>query len=251
MNGCRKFQQEKNLNNFTVLIPVFKETEALKFSKDYFSELGITPQYALDSKRKSRQAEVERCVGRAVPVFENPENCIEANFRRFAALSPTDWILRIDCDEVPSLAALSFANQFATNSNWKIAGFPRIECVPSGATLAADVTPGFQHFTKFPQYRLFNRKRVWFRSGIHTPGYYLPRIQKAEAPPQACLYHLEYVFTSEQERDEKQKRYEAAGQSGSQNDDFRKWQTRSITSLTTEPVQDETLATAFKRFRRR
>ena len=75
--------------NFTIIIPVFEETDALSFSRFYFDALEVKPIYALDSKRSHRHGEVEALLGRAVSIYENPGSCIEANYGNLASLAPT------------------------------------------------------------------------------------------------------------------------------------------------------------------
>lgn len=111
--------------NFSVIVPVLNETDALQFSSDYFKSFGIRPIYALDSKRSARRAEVERLVQDDVTIFQNSGNCIEAGYEALAALSTTDWILRIDCDEIPNLAALRHCGDFVNNPSDIYCGFDR------------------------------------------------------------------------------------------------------------------------------
>lgn len=94
--------------DYTILIPVYDETTALAFSKFYFDSIGQRPLYVLDSKKAFRQKEVEEIVQQAVPIYSNSGQCIEAGYEQLVTQAPTDWIFRVDCDEIPTLEALAF-----------------------------------------------------------------------------------------------------------------------------------------------
>ena len=199
---------------FTIIVPVFEETDALVFSNFYFSKLGLQPIYALDSKRLSRRAEVEKLLNRTVAIYENPGNCIEASYQNLASLSPTDWLLRIDCDEVPNHAILQYCANFVTYPTDAYCGFDRDDLIwREGHVEKIKYAPLFVD----TQFRLFNRSRVKFLSRIHAPGFHVPKwklpfLPGWNAPRAARLYHLQRIFITPEQREEKLARYNAAGQ---------------------------------------
>ena len=225
---------------FTIIVPVFEETQALAFSNYYFNRLGLQPIFALDSKRRNRKAEVTKILGRAPLVYENPGSCIEASYDKLAALSPSDWILRIDCDEVPNAEMLRHCTHFVAKPSDAYCGYDRDDLLWRGGY--------FERLKYKPlfidsQYRLFNRSRVKFISRIHTPGFYMPKwkvpfLPGWNAPRTARLYHLQRVFITQQQRAEKLNRYNSENQQQTFNDwlarpdDSFKWRAFRDTAFT-------------------
>jgi len=188
--------------DFTIIVPFYKETTALAFASYYFGTLGIEPIFALDSKQIARRGEAEDIIGRPVAIYDNPGGFVESNFKQLAALSPTDWILRVDCDEVPNLKMLDHCARFVRRPTSNLCGY-----------LRDDLLWRRDHFDKLKfsalyfdtQFRLFDRTRVRFKHEIHTPGYHVPKwklplVPLWAAPPRARLYHLARTFVAPAQR---------------------------------------------------
>ena len=235
------------MNTYTIIIPVFEETAALLFSHAYFSSLGLVPIYALDSKKFSRRQEVEKLLGREVVVFENPGSCIESGYANLAALSPSDWILRVDCDEVPNAAMLQHCAKFVARPVDVYCGFDRDDLIWKG-----------DHFEKLKyaplfvdtQFRLFNRSKIKYVSRIHTPGFRVPKwkipfVPIWNAPSRARLYHVQRVFITPQQRAEKLTRYNGA----EQDQQFNDWLARPDESFTWRPFNDRQFTDLFARWK--
>ena len=222
---------------FSVIVPIFEETDALTFSNYYFNKLSLRPIYALDSKRIQRRAEVEYLLGREVSVYENTGNCIEASYDKLAALAPTEWVLRIDCDEVPNRAMIEHCSKFVARPTDSYCGFDRDDLIwRSGQLDRMKYEPLFVD----TQFRLFNRNRVKFLSRIHTPGFHVPKwkipfLPRWNAPQAARIYHLQRVFITAQQRAEKLARYNSAGQGPKLND----WIARPDDSFKWQPFADD------------
>lgn len=193
--------------DYTIIIPFYRETTALAFSRFYFEKLGLQPIYALDSKQAARRNEAEDILGRDVVIYDNPGGFVEAHFDRLAALSPTDWILRIDCDEAPNPRMLEHCAAFVKRPTSNVCGFDRDDLLWRG-----------DHFERIKysplffdsQYRLFNRNRVEFISQIHTPGYRIPKwklplVPLWHAPLSARIYHLARTFVPPTMREDRMK----------------------------------------------
>ncbi len=223
--------------DFTVLIPVFEETQALSFSKFYFDRLGVRPIYVLDSKRMGRRAEVERIVGQEVPIYNNPGKVAEANFEQFAALSPTDWILRIDCDEAVTAALIDHAGGHVQRSRGSIKGYNRRQMRWHEGGFQA-----VKHVIhRDIQYRLFDRRKVRFEHKIHTPGYKVPVLQMIPAPGVARIYHLQFLFESPELRQKKGELYRALGQA----EKFNRWFETPVDKFKWENLEDAQLTAAY------
>ena len=230
------------MKNISILIPIYQETAALSFSKFYFDQLGLNPTYVLDSKRIDRRNEVEALLGRSVAIYENPGSFAEANFQNFLDLADTDWVLRIDCDEVPNLAMLEHCKKFSARPTDHYCGFDRDDLIWQN-----------DHFDRLAyaplfvdsQYRLFNRNKVKVVEKVHTPGFHVPKWKLPfpiwHAPRSARLYHLQRVFLSYQQRLEKSARYDSGGQSAQ----LSLWNTRLDDSFKWKPMRDDALTNIF------
>ena len=193
--------------DFTILIPVYDETKALVFSKFYFDAIGAKPLYVLNSNRISRQKEVENIVQQPVPIYNNPGLFLEAGFDQYVAQAPTDWILRIECDEAPMPEALSFCREFIRQKRRGIGLFDRSELRWQADHFQEIIWPDYTG----AQWRFFNRSRVKFDHAIHTGGLKVPTLGRFKAPIAAQILHLDMVFNSQQEIEEKHAGYERAG----------------------------------------
>jgi hypothetical protein len=194
---------------FTLQIPVYNETKALAFSCCYFDRLGICPRYVLDQQCTSSAEAMLRKYVPEPAFFKNDKPFIEHGYQSFAESAPTDWILRLDCDEVPSPALFGAASEFVRNVEHGILGFQRHQVVWDGSRFKSAITDRFLASRQI-QYRLFNRRTVKFNPHIHTPGIHLEHI--AVAPPEAMLFHLSWVFLTREEREQKAARYDEQGQ---------------------------------------
>ena len=228
---------------FTIIVPVFEETEALEFARFYYQRLGLTPIFALDSKRQDRFAEVAKIVGRPPVIYNNPGHCIEAGYDQLAALSPTDWVLRVDCDEAPNTKMINYCARFVARPTDAYCSFDRDDLLWRETT--------FQRLKYKPlfvdsQFRLFNRRKVKFLPRIHTPGFDIPKwkvpfLPGWNAPASARLYHLQRTFITAQQRADKLARYNDQGQ----DQIFNTWLTRADDSFKWRSFNDATFTKLF------
>ena len=235
------------MKNISILIPVYEETAALSFSKFYFDQLGIHPTYVLDSKRINRRDQVEELLGRSVAIYKNPGLSIEANFQNLLDLADTDWVLRIDCDEVPNLAMLEHCEKFSARPTDHYCGFDRDDLIWQNNRFDRLVyAPLFMD----SQFRLFNRNKVTVVKKVHTPGFHVPKwklpIPFWHAPRSARLYHLQRVFITYEKRREKSERYNRVGQSSH----FDLWNTRRDDSFKWKPMHNNALTDIFLKWSR-
>ena len=194
---------------FTVQIPVFNETKALEFSIFYFDRLGVPARYVLDAQCTSETAATLRSLGREQCFFANDKPFIENGYENFAALSPTDWILRIDCDEVPSRELIDACCDFVRDNRYGVAGFERHQVLWRDNRLLTATADRFAPSAQ-RQWRLFNRKQVKFNQTIHTSGIQFEN--SVAMAPEATLYHLLPGFLTWEDRLKKAARHDQYGQ---------------------------------------
>ena len=194
---------------FSILVPVYNETNALSFSMHYMREAGLSPIYVVDRKRPAATEALIAQAGVPRVFFDNDKPFIENGYESFVAQSPTDWVLRLDCDEVPNLDLLAYCRDFVEQQREGVAGFERHQLLWKGDRFLTATTDRFSPPHQ-RQWRLFNRRTVQFNQQIHTAGIHLPTL--AFAPPQAEIYHLSWVFLTWQNRLAKAARYDDHGQ---------------------------------------
>ena len=194
---------------FTIQIPVYNETQALAFSAFYFERLGVHPRYVLDSQRTPAAQAMLEHLGHEPLFFSNDKPFIENGYQNFASVSPTDWILRLDCDETPSRDLIAFCDDFVRRDCAGVVGFERHQVLWNGDHFLTAGAPRLAPVAQ-RQWRLFNRARVKFDRQIHTPGIHVEN--PIAAPSAAALYHLSWVFLTWEDRLKKAARYDDHGQ---------------------------------------
>lgn len=178
------------MKNLSIQIPLFNETEALEFSKFYFDSINVDVNYVIDSQCEHETRTLVNKLGVNYSEFKNDKPYIENGYRNFAEASPTDWILRIDCDELPTPELIHFANSFVAAAEG-VVSFERLQVLWKDEGFIRPVDRRFDPKAQ-RQYRLFNRRKVEFHSAIHTPGIHVDA--PIHAPPEACLYHMSWIF---------------------------------------------------------
>lgn len=196
------------VRDITIQIPLFNETEALRFSKYYFDCIGETVRYVLDVKCAERTRMIVRELGIEEVYFENDKPFIENGYESFAEASPTDWILRVDCDELPTPEMLTFARS-AHLADGHVVAFERHQVLWDGNQFIAPAHDRFLSVNQ-RQFRMFNRKHASFNQSIHTPGIHV--VDTVNAPSEAALFHLSWIYLSWEERLAKADRYDSFGQ---------------------------------------
>jgi len=224
---------------FSVLVPVCNETLALKFSSFYLSKLDVEPLYVLDRKASEETGRILEESGQRFTVYENDKPFIENGYDSFAAQSPTDWILRLDCDEVANLALIRLCEAFVREQRDTVIGFERDQLLLGNDELLYCATNDRFSPQRHMQPRLFNRGRVTFDKRIHTPGIRCDRL--FVAPSVARIYHFSWIFSSWADRLAKSGRYDKAGQPNwnRENQLFR------LEDVASAPLKDEFLTQAF------
>ena len=191
------------------MVPLFDETLAFQFSNYYFKRLGITPYYCFDEQGAIETAELVKASGHPLRSFKNDRPCIENGYQAFVEQSPTDWILRIDCDEVPSSGLLEWCAEYCKSGNVGAVRFERDQIAWRGSRLWISTHPNFIP-ARNGALRLFHRGKVEYTTEIHTPG--ILTDQEVSAPLEHRLYHLSWVFRTAEDLKKKSERYDLLGQ---------------------------------------
>jgi hypothetical protein len=200
---------------FTIQIPIFNETKALAFSSFLFTQMGLRPRYVLDTQSTPETRTLLHRLGHEATFFANDKPFIENGYERFSAISPTDWILRLDCDEALSWEAIEFCRRHVESGSTGVVGLERHQVIWQEESFQTATTERFLP-ANARQWRLYNRRHVRFDPRIHTPGIFVE--DAVAAPRGATMYHLSWVYLDMLARAKKAARYDAhapGGNSGS------------------------------------
>ena len=145
-----------------------------------------------------------RRAGAAAEVVANPEGHAEAMIATISARARTDWVLRMDDDELPSNAMIRAVNRVVAGDERAKHAFRLRHCA-----LAANGGLAVVRFYEDPphdQLRLYNRRHARFDATLHSPGVDIDNRQVAE--PEAFFVHLQWIVKSRAEREAKVARYD-------------------------------------------
>ncbi len=204
-----------NKPRVTNQIPLYNETDALRLSHFYFTAIGVPVRYAMDTQALPATRAIARELGIKPLEFANDRPFIEHGYPAFSAAADNDWILRIDCDELPTPELIAFAREFVEQGGEGVVSFEREQVIWSGGGFQRPMNPRFDPKGQ-RQYRLYDRRAVVFDQAIHTPGIKVEAV--THAPPGAKIYHLSWELLSWDDRVAKADRYEAYGQAAFNRD---------------------------------
>lgn len=195
--------------DLTIAIATINSARYIDIILRYYREHGFAVKLFVDDRslddtwRKARELAPD-----AVPT-SNPGGFIaEGLIEEMSRACPTKWLLRIDDDELPSLAMMDFVRNAVRSDAPDVYAFPRQQCAVSrtGALVKHGEVSPLDH----RQWRLYQPARVEFTHGLHTPGIVWDEQARAvTAPMEASLIHLDWAVHSYHERRRKMERYDA------------------------------------------
>jgi glycosyltransferase involved in cell wall biosynthesis len=196
---------------FTVVVPTINSAEWIAALHAYYQTIGVSPLYCVDRNStddtESVLSEIDARVALVSPEMPRVESMIEG----FGRLVDTPWILRLDDDECPSAALIHWIRSrrcefpddvVAFARKWlRFTSPSRLEFAASARWDSASSKNGEDR-----QFRLYRHDRVTYVTDIHTPGFVVD--SATYAPPDACLYHFDWILRSKEERRRKMARYD-------------------------------------------
>lgn len=204
---CEKLCRDIATQKLRIIIPTMNAEDYIDIVLDYYAEIGIPVTVFIDSK--SEDSTKSKVDARHVDtmVLNNPSPVVEAMIKELSVRSETEWVLRIDDDELPSKAMLAYVQQMLSDKATDSVGFPRLQCVVSET---AKLKASKRHSpTAHTQWRLYRPAKVPFTTEIHTPGFIPDAKSSVVAPIEATMIHLDWSLHSYESRQAKVKRYDA------------------------------------------
>jgi hypothetical protein len=169
---------------------------------DHYRLLGVEPFIILDDTSQDQTEFLLRQKGIDYAKAHADAPRVEALVKSVPLLVRSDWVIRLDDDELPAGWLCAWAALQARRTDVIVFGFER-----RWIRLRAD---GQLDYSNHPlivspegvldaQWRMFRPDVVQFRSDIHTPGFYVPK-GSLIAPRRAYIAHFSWLTRSAQER---------------------------------------------------
>lgn len=194
----------------TLVVPTINSANWLEHLIAFYAELGVPVVFAVDRRTADGTREVIREKGGAFFEVGGEHRRVEALLPAIVAGVDTDWILRLDDDELPSPMLLEFVDravEASADSPW---WFPRVHLRFEAERRELE----YSQFIAFGplagsdlQGRLLAKRHIQFDDSLHCPGF-VPHERRA-APPEALLFHFDWVLRSLSARLDKVRTYEA------------------------------------------
>ena len=200
----------------TIVVPTINSSAWISDIYDVYRNAGLDPLFAVDSRSNDDTEGVLKRLGARYVAVASASRRVESLLPAIATSSPTDWVLRIDDDELPSGALLRWLSEADLGSDIGAYAIPN-------CPLMLDDTKRLLHsrFLAFGpaadfdrHWRLFHRGRVQYTDKLHTPGV---EVQNgARAPDDAMLLHFDWILRSYDERLKKYDRYRQQSELGAE-----------------------------------
>ena len=199
-------QKNPGENGLSIVIPTINSARYIDIVLAFYQRHQIPVSVLVDDRSRDETFAV---ASRLVPdtrLIRNPGSIVEDLIPLIAQMFATQWILRIDDDELPTLAMMQFVEEAIGHNEVAVFGFLRHQCAISraaGLLHARGVSTSLHR-----QWRLFQPTRVTFHNSLHTPGLLADGIYES-GPASASLIHLDWAVHTLAERREKLEFYDA------------------------------------------
>jgi glycosyltransferase involved in cell wall biosynthesis len=201
LSGPKAFENERQ--NISIIVATRNSETYISIILDYYERLGVSVHVFVDSSSTDDTFGIasSRKFHR-VEFIENKFGRVEAVIEDMSRRAERDWILRLDDDEVPSLALLRFAQQ-ASMGEPCVYGIRRLQCgLSKEGFWAAGLFDNSDHI----QWRLYDRREVEFETSLHSAGIVV--MGAVFAPKEAFMIHLDWIVHSLDERTAKIESYD-------------------------------------------
>jgi len=163
--------------NFKIIIPTRDSSKWLHIIIDYYRRHNIDPLFIVDTRTIDNTRNIIARADLKYLEFTPRGDFPEAGMIQFGAENAsTEWVIRIDDDELPSINLLNWVEQIGSRSRnqcWFISRkelFRRGDDVFYSRSIGKYPIPNFQN-KLHPMARLFHIHRVKFQEELHTSGF--------------------------------------------------------------------------------
>lgn len=196
---------------FRIVVPTRDSARWVATFAQAYRAVGIEPLYLYDTRSTDDTLGELMRVGAEIRQVTPAHSRVEAMLQFVPEVIETDWVVRLDDDEFPSIELIDWLDRY----------LPGVDC-PALALSRRELAfvEGQLRYTRLedyyfnprdptylgPQWRAFMPKQVRFRDMIHTPGIDLQAWDAV--PPHAYFVHLDFIVRTFNERIAKMRRYE-------------------------------------------
>ena len=196
-----------DMNDLTVIIPTINSGRYLDIILGFYRDQGIPVTVFVDNASVDDTLMVAERFATKVFSIANPRrNVAETMIEPSSRLCSTRWVLRMDDDELPSSAMMTFVRAALSEKRVEVCAFERHQCaVSTRGTLLRhrNVSP-----TEHRQWRLYQPAKVKYTHRIHTPTFKWDPESGRTANPEASMIHLDWAVHSYEERRRKVELYD-------------------------------------------
>ena len=192
----------------SVVIPTRDSARHVGIVLAHYRRAGWPVQVFVDAASSDGTLGACRRAGFRAELIDNPAGRTEAMVAGMSARARTDWVLRMDDDELPTDAMIRAVNRCVAGDEQAKHAFRLRHCtLAAGGGLAA---VRFYEDPPHDQLRLYNRRHARFDATLHSPG--IDIANKVVAEPDAFFVHLQWIVKTYAERADKIARYDAQRQ---------------------------------------
>jgi glycosyltransferase involved in cell wall biosynthesis len=196
-------------DDLTIAIPTINSERYLDIVLEFYREHGFPVTVFVDDRSNDNTLAVaERSAAIVVPISNPGRFVAEGLIEQMSEHCRTKWMLRIDDDELPTLAMMKFVEKTISEKRTVVCAFPRNQCAVSrsGRLLNCIGVSPLEH----RQWRLYQPTKMNYVRGLHTPGFALDgSLEESNAPSEAKMIHLDWAVHTYEERRRKVERYDA------------------------------------------
>jgi hypothetical protein len=182
-------------DNCRLIIPTRDSAGWIGIIIDFHLSHGLKPLIVIDARTIDSTREIVVSKGLDYLEFTPRGDYPEAGMLEFAAQNAkSDWLLRLDDDELPSRSLIEFSWGKGIKSKNQCWFIERRELYWEGERVVFSRSPGKYPLPDYPKYlhpmaRLFHVDRVDYLEEVHTTGFKELKLY-GFAPPSAFIVHL-------------------------------------------------------------
>jgi hypothetical protein len=187
--------------DFDIIVPVCNAQNWLPFILDAYQRLKLDPLFIVDQRSQDASLDLLiSCGARRMVAPSGEQPTVESLLFPILHILQSKYILRLDDDELPSQALLSWITAHFNEFSEPAIALPRrwVASPAGGHLMMTGGQSGLGVLEADFQYRLFQPKKIRPVTYLHSPGFELTGF--ATAPPEAVIYHLDWIVRSYQQR---------------------------------------------------
>jgi hypothetical protein len=192
-------------NNYEIFIPTRDSSRWISHIIGYYKQYGLTPLFIVDARTIDDTRDLIADAGYSYLDYIPRGDFPEAGMIEFGAANCcSDWVLRLDDDELPSQKLLKWTEDVGSKSSNQCWFIPRRELYERDNEILYSRSIGKFPLPKFPSQlhpmaRLFNKRSVKFKEEVHTTGFEELLLFNF-SPAETFIIHLNCLVRSMSER---------------------------------------------------